>query len=77
MTDGQTDGRTDRWTTDGRTDGRTETKNQGKVITIISDQKSSESELILATFGYFPYRRRRFPGGGHLVPGHPNVVNVL
>ena len=42
---------------------KTKYRNLGKVIRIISDQKSSKSELSSATFGYFPYRRRRFPAG--------------
>ena len=61
--DGRTDGRTD-GLTDGRMDRRMDgrnNKNLGKVITINSGQKSSKSELFSGTFGYFPYRRRRFP----------------
>ena len=46
-------------------------RNLGKVIRSISGYKSSKSELSSATFGYFPYRRRRFPGGGSGEGGSP------
>ena len=61
-TDGQTDGRMDGRMGDGRADGHGR-KNLGKVMTSISDQQTLKLELFSATFGYFPYRRRRFPGG--------------
>ena len=75
LVDGRrTDGRLDGWTdgqTDGWTDGPAQKKNMGKVIRIISDQKSSKLELSSVTFGHFKVYKKKSQ-----VPKEPTMSKV-